>query len=107
MVQVPGIYAAGWVARGPVGVIASTMTDAFGLAETIIADHVASSPTLNPTSTAPESGIPEVIAQGLKEGKVVDVEAWKRIDRAEVDRARKGKEREKFRTVQEMLAVLG
>lgn len=79
------------------------MTDAFGLAETIIADHVASSPTLN---TYPEVGIPEVIANGLREGQVVDVEAWKRIDRAEVERARKGKEREKFRTVQEMLSVL-
>ena len=85
------------------GVIASTMTDAFGLAETIIADHVASTPTLNET---PEMGIPDVVVRGLKEGKVVDVDAWKRIDRAEVDRARKGKEREKFRTVQEMLAVL-
>jgi hypothetical protein len=79
------------------------MTDAFGLAETIIADHVASSPTLN---TRPEIGVPEVIVRGLKDGKVVDVEAWERIDRAEVERARKGKEREKFRTVQEMLAVL-
>ena len=105
MVQVSGIYAAGWVARGPVGVIASTMTDAFGLAETIIADHVASTPTLNTTSS-PETGIPDVIVQGLRDGKVVDVDAWTRIDRAEVDRARKGKEREKFRTVQEMLAVL-
>lgn len=101
--KVPGIYAAGWVARGPVGVIASTMTDAFGLAETIIGDHATSSPTLN---VAPESGVPEVIEQGLREGKVVDIEAWGRIDQAEIDRARKGKEREKFRTVQEMLSVL-
>jgi len=100
---VPGIYAAGWVARGPVGVIASTMTDAFGLAETIIADYHASSPTITPS---PEVGLPDAITQGLKEGSVVDMEAWRRIDRAEIDRARKGKAREKFRTVAEMLAVL-
>ena len=97
------MYAAGWVARGPVGVIASTMTDAFGLAETIIADYHASSPTL---FSKPEAGVPDEVARGLKEGSVVDMEAWRRIDQAEISRAGKGKAREKFRTVAEMLAVL-
>lgn len=79
------------------------MTDAFGLAETIIADHAASAPALN---ASPEHGVPDSVTQGLREGKVVDLDAWKRIDHAEVSRARKGKEREKFRTVAEMLSVL-
>jgi hypothetical protein len=79
------------------------MTDAFGLAETIIADYHASSPTL---STNPEAGLPNAVVRGLQEKSVVDMAAWRRIDQAEVSRARKGKEREKFRTVAEMLAVL-
>lgn len=83
--------------------IASTMTDAFGLAETIIADYHASSPTL---SNTPEAGVPDEVSRGLKEGSVVDIAAWRRIDQAEISRARKGKAREKFRTVGEMLAVL-
>jgi hypothetical protein len=79
------------------------MTDAFGLAETIIADYHASSPTL---SANPEVGLPDAITRGLKEGSVVNMEAWRRIDQAEISRARTGKAREKFRTVEEMLAVL-
>lgn len=79
------------------------MTDAFGLAETIIADHAASLPTIN---AAPEEGVPDTIAQGLRDRKVVNIASWQRIDQAEVSRARKGKEREKFRTVEEMLSVL-
>jgi hypothetical protein len=79
------------------------MTDAFGLAETIIADYHASSPVLNNTV---EAGLPEAVTRGMKEQSVIDIEAWRKIDQAEVSRARKGKEREKFRTVAEMLAVL-
>ncbi|PWN21002.1 nucleotide-binding domain-containing protein, partial [Microstroma glucosiphilum] len=39
----PNIYVSGWLARGPVGVIASTMHDAYSVADTILADHLASS----------------------------------------------------------------
>ncbi|KAL8940630.1 MAG: hypothetical protein Q9216_002709 [Gyalolechia sp. 2 TL-2023] len=34
----PGMYCAGWVKRGPAGVIANTMEDSFATAEAIIAD---------------------------------------------------------------------
>ncbi|KAL1614437.1 NADPH-adrenodoxin reductase [Diplodia seriata] len=36
--QLPGIYVAGWVKRGPTGVILTTMQDAFTTADSIIAD---------------------------------------------------------------------
>ena len=36
--HLPGLYCAGWVKRGPTGVIASTMTDAFTTADSIIQD---------------------------------------------------------------------
>lgn len=38
-VTVPGVYAAGWIKNGPLGVIATTMMDAFAVAETIIGDR--------------------------------------------------------------------
>jgi hypothetical protein len=79
------------------------MTDAFGLSETIIADYHASSPVLSNTV---EVGLPDAVSRGLKDRSVVDMEAWRKIDQAEIRRARKGKQREKFRTVAEMLAVL-
>ena len=34
----PGLYCSGWVKRGPVGVIVSTMTDAFETGASIIED---------------------------------------------------------------------
>lgn len=33
-----GLYCSGWVKRGPVGVIANTMSDAFETADSILAD---------------------------------------------------------------------
>lgn len=96
--QVPGLYAAGWAARGPVGVIASTMHDAYALASTIISDHS----SLPPSST--ETGVPDEL-NATKE-KVVGLDEWKKIDEAEVKRAGPGRVREKFLSVKEMLAVL-
>ncbi|WWD20421.1 hypothetical protein CI109_104897 [Kwoniella shandongensis] len=126
-VAVPGVYAAGWAARGPVGVIASTMHDAYSLSSLILDDHFAS--TSSPSSTAasstsasialtpgpmnssPQPGVPDAILNAKRDGKiVVDLEGWSRIDGAERERAKRlgsGKEREKFRRVEEMLSVLG
>ena len=107
---IPGMYAAGWAARGPVGVIASTMHDAYALASTILEDHYATSRLggegTGPLSEVPEKGLPEEVEKGLRDGTVVDLKRWKKIDEAEVSRARGGKEREKFTNVQDMLEVL-
>jgi len=107
-----GAYASGWAARGPVGVIASTMQDAYGLVETLLADYEAGTEVDAPVAEflppIPEPGRPEAIERGLKEGKVVDMKAWSRIDAAEQERGKKkGRdEREKFATVEQMLEVL-
>ncbi|RSH93180.1 NADPH-adrenodoxin reductase [Saitozyma podzolica] len=108
---IPGVYAAGWAARGPVGVIASTMHDAFSLAAEILEDHFDMPPPAASTSplalTSPEQGVPEAVQRGLNERQVVDLESWRKIDAAEVGRAKgKGKEREKFTRVEDMLAVI-
>lgn len=110
------------------------MNDAFAIAQQILEDHQTGSllgapgtdPDPSPDQSAagitaeakgktplrsePEEGIPPVVKQGLKEGKVVDLAGWRRIDEAEKERAKRNggrKEREKFRRVEEMLAVLG
>jgi len=99
----PGIYCAGWVKRGPTGVIASTMADAFETAEAIVDDWKKTSGS----SRAPRAGWKgvqnDVIAHGLHL-KPVHWNDWQAIDRAEkAAGALKGKPREKLGTVKEML----
>lgn len=108
----PGAYAAGWVARGPVGVIASTMQNAYELVDAVLDDYGhgwPERPKNSPIPHMPEDGIPEAVGRGLKDGKVVDIPRWLKIDAAEQELGtRSGRaEREKFRRVEEMLDVLG
>lgn len=110
MDQVPGVYAAGWAARGPVGVIASTMHDAYSTAQIIIDDHLTSARSTmsssSPLGGEPAEGIPRAVDQGLAEGKVIDQRQWNEIARTEEERGRAlGKPREKFVKVDEMLAA--
>jgi len=102
------LYCAGWVKRGPTGVIANTMTDAFQTAEAIISDWKRASP--NPASTLhhPKRGWPGVKAQAAAEGhrleKVVSWDGWHRIDEKEKRAgAMKGKPREKYGRVEDMV----
>jgi adrenodoxin-NADP+ reductase len=112
--HVPGVYCAGWVARGPTGVIANTMNDAFATADLITQDWGGNAVFLNGVAGGSEStglgweGVRrEVEAKGKAERRV-DWEEWGKIDRKEVERGReRGKEREKFGRVEEMLSVLG
>ncbi|KAK3318622.1 hypothetical protein B0H66DRAFT_245412 [Apodospora peruviana] len=104
----PGLYCAGWVKRGPTGVIASTMEDAFATADAIAQDWVSQAPFLNANRAG--SGWEGVMQDtaGLSKAQVVHWADWRRIDAAERERGReRGKEREKFTTTAEMLAVLG
>ncbi|TXT12992.1 hypothetical protein VHUM_01393 [Vanrija humicola] len=111
---VPGAYVAGWAGRGPVGVIASTMQDAYALVEGILGDYVADDgpfvrrDAAAPIPLTPEGGRPDAVERGLKDGQVVPLAGWHAIDKAEQERAKgTGKEREKFRRVEDMLSVLG
>lgn len=111
----PGLYCAGWVKRGPTGVIASTMTDAFATADAIAADwadHNDSSgqrPFLNvaeggSTGLGLDGVLPEARKSGLRPTNWQD---WERIDQAEKERGKdKGKVREKFGDVEEMMEVV-
>ncbi len=109
--HVAGLYCAGWVKRGPTGVIASTMQDAFTSADVIAHDWENNVPFLNGTRGENKNIRPgwdgvkgEVEARGVRPLSWAD---WKRIDRAERARGEiKGKEREKFGSVAEMLKAL-
>lgn len=101
------MYCAGWVKRGPTGVIASTMADAFQTAESIAEDWYGKSQFLNHGKS---SGLGW---EGLKEDaesrgcRRVSWSDWKTIDAAEKSAGQeKGKEREKFTKIEDMLAVL-
>lgn len=100
----PGLYCAGWVKRGPTGVIASTMEDAFNTADSIAADwDKGRAEFLNGTGKGWEAVKSEV--QGKE--KVVAWDDWKRIDHVERERGKeKGKVREKFVSTGDMLNVL-
>lgn len=102
-----GMYAAGWVKRGPTGVIASTMADAFVTAETIAKDW-AEGLKFNGGVGERKDGWEGVKGEAEKRGvRRVSWEDWEAIDKAEKKRGEeRGKKREKFGSVEEMLKVL-
>ncbi|KAF2010429.1 NADPH:adrenodoxin oxidoreductase mitochondrial precursor [Aaosphaeria arxii CBS 175.79] len=110
--HVPGFYCAGWVKRGPTGVIASTMEDAFISADVVASDWESGVPFLNsaPGGEGKSTGLgwegvrEEVLGNGVR---ALGWSDWKRIDEVERERGGKlGKEREKFGSVDEMLGAL-
>jgi adrenodoxin-NADP+ reductase len=109
--QVPGLYCAGWVKRGPTGVIASTMADAFTSADVLAHDWESGVPFLNSDGNGIEStglgweGLRDEVWS--KNVRPVSWQDWKRIDEAERSRGKElGKEREKFSNIGEMMKVL-
>ncbi|KAH8681415.1 hypothetical protein BX600DRAFT_446501 [Xylariales sp. PMI_506] len=102
--HLPGFYCAGWVKRGPTGVIASTMQDAFTTGDVIVADW-----------TSQQAFLPNQDNRGFEavkynesnsNCKVITWEDWHKINKAEKERGRlTGKEREKFTSTAEMLSA--
>jgi NADPH-dependent glutamate synthase beta subunit-like oxidoreductase len=95
----PGLYAVGWIKRGPSGVIGTNKPDGDTAAEQIAADVAASG-----GAKAGRAGL-EALLAGRKV-RVVGFADWKKIEAAEVARARAPAPRRKFATVAEMLAAL-
>ncbi|KAG0743977.1 hypothetical protein G6F57_006977 [Rhizopus arrhizus] len=103
--EVPGMYAAGWLKRGPTGVIVSTMSDAYETADTIVDDLKNGKEMLQGGSKEGADGlIPTLKDRGIMPVSYSD---WKKIEAAEFALGeRLGKPREKFSRVADMLSVL-
>ena len=101
---VRGEYTAGWIKRGPSGVIGTNKPDA---AETVtcMMEDLAEGATLNPEHPDPAAG-----DRFLRERqpRCVSYQDWQRLNEIEVEQGRtQGRPRVKFTRVEEMLAALG
>ncbi|MEE8516146.1 MAG: FAD-dependent oxidoreductase [Alphaproteobacteria bacterium] len=98
---VPGIYVAGWIKRGPSGIIGTNKPDAFATVDALLAD-------LARLDTSTKPGGAAILAMLADRGvRGVSYPDWQNIDSAEISRGEpKSKPREKFTRVPEMLAVL-
>jgi ferredoxin--NADP+ reductase len=99
-----GHYTAGWIKRGPSGVIGTNKKDALETVQHLLAD-VAAGTLLEPARPEPEA-VEELLAE--RDVRFVSFEDWQAIDQAEVGRGEPhGRPRVKFVRVEEMLDVLG
>ena len=97
----PGLYAAGWIKRGPSGVIGTNKPDSEETVKKILEDVA----TLPPCPIPDSSSLAEYLKK--KGVRAVTFEDWKKIDTAEIERGKlSGKPREKFVLKEEMLAVM-
>ena len=97
----PGLYAAGWIKRGPTGIIGTNKADAVATVKGLLADI----PDMESGARAGGEGLQALLAE--RGVRWVSYGEWRKIDAAEVARGKaRGKPREKFTTIKEMLAVL-
>ncbi|HWP32973.1 MAG TPA: FAD-dependent oxidoreductase [Solirubrobacterales bacterium] len=99
-----GHYTAGWIKRGPSGVIGTNKKDALETVQHLLAD-VQSQKLLEPENPDP-GAVESVLAE--RGTRYVSFEDWQAIDQAEVGRGEPhGRPRVKFVRVEEMLGALG
>jgi len=94
--RVKGVYSSGWASNGAKGVLATTMMDAYSVAETLLIDHFqmetnAESP-VEVLASDPRQGIPPEVEQSTV--RAISYDDWIRIDEEEI---RRGQERKKER----------
>lgn len=98
--MVDGLYAVGWIKRGASGVIGTNKADSAETVKNLFADM----PQLK-ACEVPESKAVRALIEERKI-QVIDFKSWKKIDAAEIERGQAvGKPREKFVSIEEMLAV--
>jgi ferredoxin--NADP+ reductase len=98
---VPGLYATGWIKRGPTGIIGTNRADSVATVKALLEDL----PNFGATEKSGADGLKSFFeSRGVR---VVSYEDWQKIDSAEMRRGEAvGKPREKFTRVEEMLSVL-
>lgn len=93
----PGLYCVGWARRGPTGTIGTNRPDGYELVEKIGKD-------IGEGGGKPgREGLDAVLAQ--RGVDVVTFRDWQKIDEAEIARAINGRPREKFVSVEDMIAA--
>ena len=95
----PGLYCVGWARRGPTGTIGTNKPDGVMIADKIAEDI---------GEGAGKQGRPGLDALLAERGvDVITFRDWQNIDAEEVTRALPGNPREKFTSVEAMLAAIG
>lgn len=98
-----GHYTAGWIKRGPTGVIGTNKPDAAETVESMLADARAGI-VLQPAQASKEAAETFVAEH---QPRVVSYEDWKRLDAIELSRGQEqGRPRVKFTRIEDMLAAL-
>ena len=98
-----GLYTAGWIKRGPTGVIGTNKPDAAETVERMMAD-LAAGRTLQPTNPSPEA-IANLIAE--RQPYAISYADWLQLDALEMKNGEmSGRPRLKFASTEEMLAAL-
>lgn len=93
----PGLYAVGWARRGPTGTIGTNRPDGFAIADKIAADIGDGS------GKQGRAGLDALLAKRGVE--VVTFRDWQKIEAAENAAAREGSPREKFTSIDALLAA--
>lgn len=97
----PGLYVTGWLKRGPSGIIGTNRADSLETVEALLADLSGKGSKYAPGL----EGVMPILDRRC--GKVVYLSDWLSIDAAETARGvGRGKPREKFTRVEEMLSVV-
>lgn len=92
----------GWLGTGPTGVILTTMSNAFEVAEKILRD-IQTDKLLDEDKNGSNECKKLLNSNNVQ---LVDWEGWKRIDKFEQEEGkRKGKPREKIVDIKKMLAI--
>ncbi|MBI1319569.1 MAG: NADP oxidoreductase [Candidatus Hydrogenedens sp.] len=98
---VPGLYTAGWIKRGPSGIIGTNKPDSLETVQMLLEDL----PNLTPCpEPEPVAMLAELAGKGVR---IVKFEDWQKIDAVEIAKGEaSGKPRERFTRIAEMLQVL-
>ncbi len=99
----PGLYTAGWIKRGPSGIIGTNRADSVATVKALTDDI--ESDAMAPVEKPGDDAVIQLL-EG-KDIQYVSFTDWKKIDANEIARGDpKGKPREKYTYVQEMLDVI-
>ena len=93
----PGLYCVGWARRGPSGTIGTNRPDGYNIIDTVAEDMATDG------DKDGRAGLDALLA--LRKVDIVTFSDWKKIEEAEIARARDGAPREKFVRIEDMIAA--